>query len=229
MRITAVNQATLDFYGAGDLAELVQNMLTTLTDQGMESFKNALVNLAEDRPLYEGKISQRTLSGEMRHVSMRVFANPAEAIPFSRVIVAMVDISEQMKSEAALRESEQKFRAIAEQLRDVITLTDAAGVIQYISPACRRLFDTAPEEMVGRHFVEFLDEASVPVALAGFQQAMTAGEKAMNLELRMKRGDGSTFLAELDGTMAVIGAVPCSLAVIRDVADVNARRGKCGA
>ena len=80
-------------------------------------------------------------------------------------------------------ERDTLFRAIAEQTTDFISLCDAQGVITYASPAALTLFQCSPEEMRGRHFIEFLAEPSVPAALAAFCRGRDPGEPALNLAL----------------------------------------------
>jgi PAS domain S-box-containing protein len=122
----------------------------------------------------------------------------------------------------ALREGESRFRSIAEQTSDFISFTDADGVITYASPASTSLFHFAPEEMVGRHFTEFLDERSVPEAIAAFRGARERGGTTRNLRLMMKRKDGSGFIGELNGSDFRVAGQDESLVIIRDITERKA-------
>ncbi len=113
----------------------------------------------------------------------------------------ILEITEHKLTEEALRDSEQKFRSIAEQSSDVIALTGVNGVISYVSPSSEQLFGFQPDQMVGHHFIEFLDESSVPIAIQKFGKAVKEGHHAKNLELLMKRKDGSRFYGELTGSL----------------------------
>ncbi|OZI31552.1 hypothetical protein CAL29_27055 [Bordetella genomosp. 10] len=46
-----------------------------------------------------------------------------------------------------------------ELLLDAVFLVDAAGMIVYVSPACKSILGYAPEEMIGRQMIDFLAEA----------------------------------------------------------------------
>lgn len=118
-----------------------------------------------------------------------------------------------------LQEGERKFWPAAEQLLDVIYLTDDQGVIKYISPASEAFFGYKPKEMEGRHFKDFLEESSWTSATAAFTAAMEKGVPAESLELRMVRKNRSSFTGELRGRLFKVGSRSCAVGVIRDITE----------
>ncbi len=131
----------------------------------------------------------------------------------------VLDITERKKTELALSESEGRFRSITEQLSDMISLTDETGFITYVSPVCETMFRVDSEEMVGKHFMEYLDESAIPIAIKNFQESLEGNYQIRNLELLMKRGDGSRFTGELHGSPFNSGSVQGVLVVIRDITE----------
>jgi PAS domain S-box-containing protein len=123
------------------------------------------------------------------------------------------------QSEEKLRESEEKFRSIAEQTSDLIAITDANGIVIYASSSSKTLFQFDPEEMCGHNFMEFLIEPEIPKALAAFSHAIKDGTGTRDLELTMKRKDGSTFFGELNGSKFQQGLIKGTLVVIRDISE----------
>ncbi len=131
----------------------------------------------------------------------------------------ILDITKRKETELALSENEKRFRSIAEASTDLIALTNEQAVIEYVSPVSKTLFRCEPKEMVGRVFTEFLDESSIPKAMAAFQEAAMRGEGSKGLELTMKRADGSLFIGELNGANLTLGEKHQSLVFIRDITE----------
>jgi len=129
------------------------------------------------------------------------------------------ELVERRNAEAALRRSEEKFRAIAEQLSDTIFLVDEQGVITYVSPAAKSFSGLTPEELPGHHFSDFLDETALPIAVAAFDEVMREGTPTTDLRLRMKRRDGTTFVGELSASRLLRGPRTDCLGTIRDISD----------
>ena len=128
-----------------------------------------------------------------------------------------LDIGEQKRVEQALLESEDKFRSVVEQSSDLISLTDADGVILYVSPASEKLFGAKPKEMTGHHFTEFLEESSIPTAMTLFKESAEISWRTTGLELLMKRKDGSVFTGELNGSRSQVLPGAATMVVIRDI------------
>ena len=131
--------------------------------------------------------------------------------------VATVSLQRQ-KAEESLGQSEQKFRNIAEQIEDVIFVTNQGGVITYISPSCAAIFGWPAEEMINRPFPEFLAAADVELALTQFRKVIISSQKQAPLSLQMKRKDGAEFIGELRANVIQQdGVVTGTIGIILDI------------
>ena len=126
---------------------------------------------------------------------------------------------EQMELNKTIGESEAKFRSITEQTSDFISITDVRGIITYASSASEKLFQYKPEEMCGRNFIEFVDEPEISRALEVFGDASKGSTGKRNVEILLKRKDGSIFIAELNGTKFQQDLMNGTLVVIRDITE----------
>jgi PAS domain S-box-containing protein len=135
------------------------------------------------------------------------------------VLYMATDITERKQAEEKLNASEEKFRSMAEQTSDLIALTDGAGMITYASSAAKEIFLITPEEMCGRNFIEFLGQADIPKAFEYFSKSIERGIRVKDLELKMKRKDGSLFFGELNASLFMVGTQNGTIVNIRDISE----------
>jgi PAS domain S-box-containing protein len=131
----------------------------------------------------------------------------------------ITDVSDRERAEHALRESEERFRSITEQMSDMIYLTDTEGTITYVSPASVSIFGCSPEEIEGLNFKAFLPSESIPPAMDAFNDSVHRGDPAASVELQMKRMNGETFVGELTGRRYKKNSESGTIGVIRDITD----------
>ncbi len=76
------------------------------------------------------------------------------------------------QAEQSLRESEERFRVLVEQVNDTIFRIDEAGTLVYVSPAAEETFGYRPSDIVGRPFIEFIHEEDHPALLEAFARVI---------------------------------------------------------
>ncbi len=131
----------------------------------------------------------------------------------------MYDISERKKAEEMLRQSEEKFRGMAERSSELIFITDTKGFITYLSPASEKIFGYKPEEMVGEHFMNFLVKTEIPRAVKRFRDKLKGKEQDI-LYLEAKKKNGSHVFIELSSSLIKQdGKIAGTQGIIKDVSE----------
>jgi PAS domain S-box-containing protein len=70
----------------------------------------------------------------------------------------LIDVTDRQEAEAALSESEERYRRIVETSHDLIWEVDSEGRFTFVNDAVRYTHGFEPEEMIGRRFTEFHGE-----------------------------------------------------------------------
>ena len=106
-----------------------------------------------------------------------------------RMVGSIRDISDRKLAEAALIESERKYRDLVETSQDIIWSVDTQGYFTFINQAVKQIHGYEPEEMIGRPFRDFLPPEQILKDLEIFQHILK-GESLLNYESTHLAKDG---------------------------------------
>ena len=138
-------------------------------------------------------------------------------------VVAITDISERVRSERALRESEERKAAVLRSTIDSIIAMDENGCITEFNPAAEEAFGRRREDVIGRSLAETIIPYRFRTAhREGLARHLRTGNQRVigkRLELPAMRSDGGEFIAELSITRTEIDGRPYFTGVVRDISE----------
>ncbi|RCK81362.1 MAG: Sensory transduction histidine kinase [Candidatus Ozemobacter sibiricus] len=138
-----------------------------------------------------------------------------------QVILSAFDTTARRRMVEALRDSEEKFRAIGRSAQDGIIILDNEGRVTYWNPAAEAIFGYSAADMHGQILHDILAPASLrPVHRAAFPawQAHGTGQAiGKTLELPALHRDGREIAIELSLSSVMMQGRWHAIGIVRDV------------
>ena len=134
----------------------------------------------------------------------------------------MRDITDRKRAEEALRESEIRFRSVAQSANDAIISADSFGNITFWNKAAQKMFGYTGEEVLGQPFTLLMPERYRDAYRSGMERLRSTGESYLvgkTVELSGLRKDGSEFPFELSLASWEVGGEAFYTSIIRDLTE----------
>ena len=145
-----------------------------------------------------------------------VIAAPAAVETFVRQAAIAL---QRRAAEEALQQSEENFRALAENAHDGILIADERGVHLYANRRAAGMFGVPLEQIVGTNFRDFVGPDDRK-ALADRLTHRIGGESApAQYEVNLVRRDGTRLMVEVAGARTVWRGQHADLVIVRDVSE----------
>jgi len=147
--------------------------------------------------------------------------NESDKTAVESMSVAFVVSLTRNNSEAALKDSEEMFRAITSSAQDAIIMMDNSGNVSYWNDAAKKIFGYEAEEILGKPLHDYLVPEKYRQAFEwGFARFRFNGKGpaiGKTIELTALRKDGCEFPVELSLSSTKLKDKWNSVAVVRDI------------
>jgi two-component system cell cycle sensor histidine kinase/response regulator CckA len=217
-----VNEAYIRLVGRNPLGHSVATVLPELEEQGLLALADGVLATGEPYVGTHVRVTMRPAPGvEVTHFVNFVFQPLAEADgSVSGVLVHGVDVTEQVDSEEALRQSEEQYRTLVELSPDGILIHVGGTIVFANSSAAHILRTRSPADIVGRKLLDLVyedDTERMQERLA----TIRSGTDVPRTSLRWKTFDGAVRVMDLSSQGFQFEGRAAVHSVFRDTTDLR--------
>lgn len=177
--------------------------------QGLFSSGSVLASVAQNAPLcwrllsvrhWQGEIKDYKKSGEAYWASVTFSPIQDEHGVAIRLLGRLQDVTQRKLDQEALAESEGRFREVARMVGEWLWEQDPAGHYTYSSSAVEDILGYRPDEIVGRHYMDFLTEVDRLLWTDATPEAPRVTASFRKLINHYRHRDGHEVFTESTGT-----------------------------
>jgi diguanylate cyclase (GGDEF)-like protein/PAS domain S-box-containing protein len=109
------------------------------------------------------------------------------------------DITERRKMEETIRQSEEKYRTILDEMEDAYFEVGLSGNFIFVNDAVCRHLGYSREELIGANFRGQMAEEEIDIVYKAFSNVYITGKPEKVISYKVIRKDGTTAFAEIAG------------------------------
>lgn len=158
VKVSDINSATLKLYKAERKEEVFQNFTEILGEESFLTFKEMITTLGEEQRVSEIEGINYTLASEKINVILRSTIVPGYEETFSRILISVIDITERIVMEKALRESEERLRRFMDSATDGFSLFDSNLNFLEMNRAGLEGLELTREQVVGKNIKDIFED-----------------------------------------------------------------------
>ena len=143
---------------------------------------------------------------------------------------AVASVVEQTKHSEALRDSEERLRAILQTAVEGIITIDARGVIESFNPAAEKIFGYGADEVIGKNVKSLMPEPyrrEHDGYLANYHRSGDAKIIGIGREVAGCRKDGTVFPMDLSVNEVRLADRVIFAGFVRDISEQRRRKRRC--
>jgi len=131
-----------------------------------------------------------------------------------------LEIEERQRAENALRDSEERYKALFERSLDCVYIHDFSGQFIDANPSALNLLGYKLEDMPSLNFASLLSEDQLPIALQAVEEIAKNGFQKDFTEFKLKRKDSEYVYIETNGCLLYRSGKPYGImGIARDITD----------
>ncbi len=217
--IKYINNSGVKIFGTSDPQELIDRPVMDLIHQDFHETEHSSIeevyknkSTLPPKELKYLKLDKESFTVESTGAYIEYSGKPA-------MLTIIRDITERQYAENALRESEEKFRNIAENsLVGVNIIQD--DILIYVNPKFAEIFDYSISEFLNNmHFSQLVYPKDLGIVKKNINERISGKTQSVNYAFRGVKKSGEIVYVEIFGSAIKMNGKPAVLGIILDTTD----------
>ena len=189
-------------------------------DDCMDEVKKTFQEFVETGVIEDKELILKRKDGSKIHVSLNVNAVKDETGQTQYSISSWRDITEAKQAEEALRESEERYKALFERSLELVYLCDFEGNFIDANDAALKSLGYTKKDIKSLNFSSLLTEDQFPLAIETVEDILKTGFQEDVVEYKLRRKDGEHIFVESKGAIIYRDGKPYAIqGIARNITD----------
>jgi PAS domain S-box-containing protein len=140
----------------------------------------------------------------------------------SRVSGTIQDITEKKQAEDALRESEERYRAVVENVQDGILIINNQYQVLFVNPMLCKISGYDEEDLLGKDFRQFIHQESMQPVLERYSRLVDGDDIQVPREVKFIRKDGEVRNVEV--STSILNPQAGQARILGRITDITERK-----
>lgn len=215
---TFCNQAAEQITGYTTKELLNMSLWDLVAPEHVEQARYRIDNRRNSRPL-EQPFVMNIISKNGQRVTLEISTT---AVMLSEGTLGAIqsiarDITKRIQTEEALRESEEKYRALVENAGEAICTLTAEGIYTFVNSTGASRLGIKPEDIIGKSMYDFFPKEVAHSQIAAVQSVIFAGQGVVSDSQTVLDGNRIWYRTTIEPLRAVDGHIYAALVIARDI------------
>lgn len=160
-----------------------------------------VLQILQDKGSWKGELEAKKKDGSFFTVYLSANKISDENNKAFYFMASFIDITKQKRAEAALKESEEIYKALLKTSPDGVVVLDLDGIIADVSMRTVELFGfKSTKDFIGKSAFDFISPGEHKKAAANLEKTLKQG-LTKNVQLTLLKRDGSQFVGNLNAAL----------------------------
>jgi PAS domain S-box-containing protein len=216
-QILSANPALIELFGYETEEEFLATLSKSMYARA-EIREQLIAELEREGSVFRDAIKFRRQDESIFWASMSAVKVVDQAGDFLYLDGVLQDVTERIRTEKALRASEEKYRILVDNAHDGIFVT-RDGQVLFSNPSTCRILGYTLEEMDALPLEQVIHPDDFPMVIERHYARLAGGTPEDHYALRAVRKSGETLYLELQAVKAEWENQPSVLCIVRDITE----------